>query len=223
MKTVELSASARAGKGTKIANELRRSGDVPAELYGGEENKHIKVNEIEFTKLIDTHEVYFVDLDLDGNKVKTIIKDVQFHPITDKVTHVDFLQVSEDKAVKMALPVMLKGQAIGVINGGKLRLVMRKVRVKGLPDAMPEHIEIDISKLRIGHAIKVADLNLGGLEILEAPNAVIVAVKTSRVAVMDEELEEEEGEEGEEGAAEGEEGSAEGGEKSEGGEEKSED
>lgn len=212
MKTVELSASKRVNIGSKEARASRREGRVPAAVYGGAENHNIEVNEVQFTKLINTAEVFFIDLDIDGNKVKSLIKDVQFHPVSDRVTHIDFIEVADDREVRFAIPVNVTGQAIGVINGGKLRLVMRKLRIKGLPGALPDQVEIDISKLRIGESVKVSDINLPGVEIEEAGNAVIVAVKTSRVAVVDDELEGEEGEggEGDEGG-EGGEAKAEGG------------
>ena len=210
MKTVELSASKRVEMGGKNARSIRREGKVPAAVYGGAENHNIEVNEVQFTKLINTPEVFFVDLDIDGNKVKSVIKEVQFHPVSDRVTHVDFVEVADDRAVKFGIPITLTGQSIGVMNGGKLRLVMRKLRVKGLPTALPDNVEIDITKLKIGDAVKVSDIQIPGVEILEAGNAVIVAIKTSRVAVVaDEEVEGEEGAEGEGG--EGGEAPAEGG------------
>ncbi len=191
MKTVELSASKRVNIGSKEARASRREGKVPAALYGGAENHNIEVNEVAFTKLINTHEVFFIDLDIDGNKIKSLIRDVQFHPVSDRVSHVDFIEVADDREVKFSIPVRLTGQSRGVLNGGKLRHVMRYLRVQGLPSALVDHVEIDITRLKIGDSVKVGDLNLAGLQILEAPNAVVVAVKTARVVVLDEEEDEE--------------------------------
>lgn len=205
MKSVALSGNKRAERGTSNANSLRKEEKIPCVIYGGKENIHFTVNEIAFGKLINTPEVFFVDLDIDGKTYKTIIQSVQFHPVTDRPIHIDFLEVFEDKAVTVKLPVILKGNARGVINGGKLRKVTRKLTVNGLPSALPENIELDISSLKIGQSIKVEEIERDGLSFLDASNAVVVAVKRSRVVVEDEE-EDEEGEEGAEGAEEGAEG-----------------
>lgn len=196
MKSVALSGNKRAERGTSNAKSLRKEEKVPCVIYGGKENIHFTVNEIAFGKIVNTPEVFFIDLDIDGTTIKAIIKDVQYHPVTDRTIHVDFLEVSEDKAVTVKLPIKLVGNAKGVINGGKLRTVTRKLRVNGLPSALPEFIEIDITELKIGQSIKVEEIKGDGLTFLDAPNAVVVAVKRSRVVVADEEEEEGEGEEG---------------------------
>ena len=198
MKSIALSGVKRAERGSANANSIRKEGNVPAVLYGGKENLHFTVNEIQFNKIINTPEVYFVDLDIEGTKVKTIVKDVQFHPVTDKTIHIDFLEVADDKSLTVNIPVRLVGASKGVLNGGKLRMVTRKLKVNGLPSALPEFIELDITPLRIGQSIKVGDINIDGLSFLDASNAVVVAVKMSRVVVAEED-EDEEGEEGAEG------------------------
>lgn len=202
MKSVALSGNKRAERGSTNANSLRKEEKIPCVIYGGKENIHFTVNEIAFGKLVNTPEVFFIDLDVDGKTYKTIIQSVQYHPVTDRPIHVDFLEVFEDKAVTVKLPVKLTGNARGVINGGKLRMVTRKLKVNGLPSALPENIELDITDLKIGQSIKVGAINLDGLRFLDAENAVVVAVKRSRVSVADED-EEEEGEEGAEGTEEG--------------------
>ena len=199
MKSVALSGNKRAERGSSNAKSLRKEEKVPCVIYGGKENIHFTVNEIAFGKLVVTPEVFFIELDIDGTKYKSIIQSVQYHPVTDKPIHIDFLEVSEDKPVTIKLPIKLIGNARGVINGGKLRMVTRKLKVNGLPSALPEFIEIDISDLKIGQSIKVEQVNVDGLTFLDAANAVVVAVKRSRVAVVEDE-EEEEGAEGEEGA-----------------------
>lgn len=199
MKSIALTGNKRAERGSSNANTLRKEEKVPCVIYGGKENIHFTINEIAFSKIINTHEVYFVDLDIDGTKIKTIIQDVQFHPVTDRVIHVDFLEVTDDKPIIVNLPVFTTGASKGVLNGGKLRMVTRKLKVKGLSSAIPEKIELDITNLKIGQSIKVADVQLDGLSILDAENAVVVAVKMSRVAVLtDDEEEEEASAEGEE-------------------------
>lgn len=199
MKSIALSGNKRADRGTSKANILRKEGKIPCVIYGGKENAHFTINEVKFDKVINSPDVYFIDLDIDGTKVKAIIKETQFHPVTDKVIHVDFLEIDENKPVTVNLPIITKGNSKGVQNGGKLRMVTRKLRINGLPSALPETIEIDITDIKIGESVKVEDLNLEGLTVLDAANSVVIAVKRSRVAV--EEEEEEEGTE--EGAEEG--------------------
>ncbi len=201
MKTVTLKAEVRKSTGSKTAKELRKSGMVPCELYGPNGNQHLAVNEIELNKLIYTPEVYFFELDVDGKKVKTVLKAAQFNPINDKTEHIDFVEVTDGKAIKTVLPVRLEGTSIGVMNGGRLRHVLKKIRIQALPSKIPDGITVDISDLKIGKSVKVQDLNIDGVKILEAGNAVVVAVRTARNLV---EALPEEGEaaaEGEEGAA----------------------
>jgi large subunit ribosomal protein L25 len=190
MKSVALSGNKRAERGTSNANILRKEEKVPAVIYGGKENVHFTVNEVKFNKIINTPEVYFIDLDVDGTKFKAIIKDVQFHPVTDRVLHIDFLEVDEKKAVTIRIPVSLVGRSKGVANGGTLKNPIKMIRVSGLPSAIPENVEIDLTELKIGDSIKVGDLSLDGLTFLGADNAVVVAVKMSRNVVAEEEGEE---------------------------------
>lgn len=201
MKSVALSGNKRAERGTSNANILRKEEKIPAVVYGGKENVHFTVNEVKFNKIINTPEVYFIDLDVDGTKFKAIIKDVQFHPVTDRVLHIDFLEVDEKKPVTMRIPVSLVGRSKGVANGGTLKNPIKMIRVSGLPSAIPENVEIDMTELKIGDSIKVGELNIDGLTFLGADNAVVVGVKMSRNAVEEEE-EEGEGEEGAEAAPE---------------------
>jgi large subunit ribosomal protein L25 len=198
MKSVALSGNTRAERGTSNANILRKEEKVPAVIYGGKENVHFTVNEVKFNKIINTPEVYFIDLDVDGAKFKAIIKDVQFHPVTDRVLHIDFLEVDEKKSLTIKIPVRLVGRSKGVANGGALKNPIKMQTVSGLPAAIPEFVELDITELKIGDSIKVSDLNIPGLTFLGADNAVVAGVKMSRNAVADEE----EGAEGAEATAE---------------------
>ncbi len=196
MKSVALKASKRVEVRNKSAlNQLRKDGNIPAILYGGKENINFTVGEIAFDKIINTPEVHIVELDMDGKKIKAVIRDVQFHPVSDKAIHIDFYEVFEDKPIIMGIPVKVVGSSIGIKNGGKRSDKLRKLVLKALPNDMPDEIEVDITKLKIGMSIKVQDISINGCEFLDTPNAVVVAVKTSRVAV-DEEEEEAEGEEG---------------------------
>ena len=152
--------------------------------------------------MINTPDVHLVNLKFDDKTVKAVIREIQFHPITDAPIHIDFMEVFEDKPIIIGVPVKFIGKSIGVWNGGKRRDKLRKLIVKALPKDVPDEIEVDISKLRIGYGIKVEELNIPNVEFMDHPKAVIVAVKTSRVAIADEgDLEDEEGEEGAEGIA----------------------
>lgn len=213
MKKVSLSGSLRENVGKKDTKALRNEGRVPCVVYGGENQIHFSVKSVDLNKLIYTPEVFQIELDIDGTKVNAIVKEYQFHPTTDNVIHVDFIQLFEDKEVKIDLPVRLKGNALGVRNGGRLLTVYRTLSLKGLPSAFPEAVEIDITNLRIGKKIRMTEVSIPGITILEPANAVICGVKTARGAI--DEDEEEEGEEGEDGEATAEGGEAAAEEKSE--------
>lgn len=204
MKTIEIKAFKRNELGKKATQELRKHGNVPSVLYGGEEIVHFHTSRIDFGKLLYTADVHLIDLDVEGKIYKAVIKDLQFHPVTDEVIHVDLLQVFEDKPVVMEIPVKLKGLAKGVKAGGKLSLELRKLRVKALVKDLPNELVIDITNLGIGKTIQVGSLDYPNLELLNTKHAVVVAVKVARAAVVEEDEEEEvEGAEGEEAAAEG--------------------
>lgn len=164
---------------------------------------HIQIDERAFNKLVYTPNQYIVNLEIDGATISTILKDIQFHPLTDRIVHVDFQELA-GRPIKTTLPIITTGQAKGVLNGGRLRKVRRDVKVIGLPKDMPSTIEIDISDLKIGKAIKIGDLSIPGVEFLADPNQIIVAVRMKRGAVVEDD-DEEEGAEGEggEAAAEG--------------------
>lgn len=182
MKVAQLSGSLRANVGKKDAKALRAAGQVPCVLYGQGSQIHFSLDDVKVEKLIYNPDVFKIELDVDGKKVNAVIQDLQQHPVTDKVMHIDFLELNDKKPVKIALPVRLTGSSRGVMAGGKLMQVFRRLRVVGLPGALPEAITIDISGLRIGQSIRVKDLETEGLTIAEAKNAVVVAVKMARGA-----------------------------------------
>ncbi|MDT8413330.1 MAG: 50S ribosomal protein L25/general stress protein Ctc [Vicingaceae bacterium] len=182
MKTIAISAVKRKEVGASNAKQVRKEGNIPCNLYGGEGNVNFFVNEIEFNKIINSPNVYFVNLDIEGEKVKAIIKEVQFHPVTDQTLHVDFLEVAEDTPVNVVLPIQTTGVSKGILAGGKLRVVTRRLKVRALPKDLPEFISVDITKLKIGQSVKVGELSVPGLTFQDAANAVVVAVKTSRAA-----------------------------------------
>lgn len=204
MKKAQLSGSLRANVGKKDTQALRKEGRVPCVLYGQGDQVHFSVRSVDVQKLIYSPDVYQVELEIEGGKKATaIIQDLQMHPVKDTPIHVDFLELADDKKVKVSLPLRHTGAAIGVINGGKLRQPYRKLRVVGLPGDLPDSITVDVTDLRIGQSIRISDLPAGNIEFLEPSNAVVLGVKMARGAVE----EEEELEEGAE-AAEGEGGDA---------------
>ena len=205
MKTASLSGSLRESVGKKDADALRASNRVPGVLYGGAEQCHFSLSEVELNKVVFNPDVFKIELDLNGKKVDCIIQDIQFHPVTDRVTHVDLLEVLPGKPVKVELPLRTTGQSIGVMNGGRLELNYRRVPVRGLVDQLPECLTVDITPLKIGDNARVRDLDIEGLDILLSESALLVACKRTRAAMSAE------------SALEGEEG-AEGGEEAEGGE-----
>ena len=182
MKTFELKVTVRTDLGKKATKADRVAEKVPCVLYGGGENTHFTTTLSDIRKLIYTPEVYIVNLDIDGKKVKAIIKALQFHPVSDKVLHIDFLQLTDDKPVVVELPVKLVGLAEGVKAGGKLSLEVRKLKVKGLYTQIPENIVVDVAGLALGKSIQVGKISVENLEILNNKNAVVAQVKLTRAA-----------------------------------------
>lgn len=182
MKKAQLSGSSRANVGKKDAKALRNAGLVPCVLYGNGTQTHFSIKDIAIQKLVYNPDVFQIELDIDGKKASAVIQDLQQNPITDKVMHVDFLELDAKKPVKVGLPVRVVGSSRGVLAGGKLMQVFRRLRVEALPGDLPEAITVDITKLRIGQSIRVKDLESDGLKLLEAKNAVVVAVKMARGA-----------------------------------------
>jgi large subunit ribosomal protein L25 len=199
MKKAQLSGSLRANVGKKDAKALRNAGMVPCVLYGQGEQTHFSVRRVDVEKLIFSPDVYQVEIDIDGNKKNAIIQELQMHPVKDSAMHVDFLEVADDKPVRVSLPLRTTGAAIGVINGGKLRQPYRKLKVLGLAANLPEEITVDVSKLRIGQAIRVSQIPADNFEFLDPADAVVLSVKMARGAVDagDEDEDEAEGGEGE--------------------------
>ena len=189
MKSIEIKGSLRTDIGKKATRELRKNNGVPCVLYGVKKDEnglpvatHFYVPTEGLRKLVYTPNIYLVNLDIDGTVVTAIMKDLQFHPVTDAILHVDFLQVEENKAIAMEVPVQLEGLAEGVRAGGKLALQIRKLKVKALYNAIPERLVIDVTPLGLGKTIKVGELSYEGLELLNAKDAVVCAVKLTRAA-----------------------------------------
>lgn len=180
MKKFELTATPRDIQGTKGAAALRREKRVPCVLYGGGETIHFSVDEAALTKSVFSADAFQFILDINGTKRMAQIQEKQFHPTSDKLLHVDFLEMSEDKEARVALNLRLTGQSTGVRKGGKLSQAMRKLRVKGLPSALPEHLELDITDLDIAQSVRVKDLKFPGVTVAEKALDVVVTIKAPK-------------------------------------------
>lgn len=187
MKSIEIKGTARtiaerSSEQARALKAIRKEGSVPCELYGNGENIHFTVTNEELRNLVYTPHIYVVDLIIDGKKYNAIMKDIQFHPVKDNILHVDFYLIDETKPIVMEVPVQLEGLAEGVKAGGKLSLQMRKLKVKALYNLIPERLTINVSHLGLGKTIKVGELSYEGLELMNAKEAVVCAVKLTRAA-----------------------------------------
>lgn len=188
MKTVTLSGSLRENVGKKDARDSRRAGLVPCVLYGGAEQVHFAIDERQFANVVFTPEVAFITIDLGEKKFQAILQDIQYHPVKDNILHADFLEIIEGKEIKLAVPVKITGSSPGVLKGGKLNKRMRKLLVKALPENMIEDITCDISDMNIGDSIKVSDIEIENVTLLDPASNAVVTVKTAR-GVSEDDLE----------------------------------
>tara|TARA_B110000003_G_scaffold275590_1_gene318656 strand:- start:595 stop:1254 length:660 start_codon:yes stop_codon:yes gene_type:complete len=204
MKTLAISVKERKNVGKTSTRTLRNQGNVPCVLYGGEKQVVFYAHENDFRKLVYTKDVFIVELEFNGSKTRSIMQDIQFHPVSEKILHIDFLEVFENKPITVSIPVLLNGVAEGVRNGGNLMLRRTAIITKGLINNLPNAIELNIDHLKIGMFIYIKDIDIKGCEFLAPKNSVIVGVKTARAAI-EELVVEEEGEdvESEEGTVEG--------------------
>ena len=206
MKTLAISAKLRKGTGKADSKALRNQGNVPCVLYGGEKQVCFYAHENDFRNLVYTPDVFIIELDIEGQKYKAVMQDLQFHPVTDNLLHIDFLQIFDDKEVTVTIPVHLSGNAIGIRNGGILSFRRGKIITRAIPGNLPDYIEIDIENVGIGESIYIKDLRVDEYTFLAPDNAVVVGIRTARNII---EETEDDDLEGEEGATEGEEGAAE--------------
>lgn len=186
MKSITIKGSKRESVGKVATKALRNAGSVPCVLYGGGEPLHFAAPELDFSKLVYTPNAHTVVITLDdGSKVNAILQDIQFHPLNDKILHVDFYRMFDDKEVAMNIPVKVEGAAPGVlISGGVLSLNKRKLRVKALPKNLPDAIVINISELELGNKLYTAELQTESYKILHPDNTVVCQVRTSRAAIL---------------------------------------
>ncbi len=183
MKSITISGTRRAAQTKQETKRLRAEGKVPCVLYGGKEQFHFSAPVLTLKPLVYSPAVHIVDLDIDGAIHKAIMKDLQFHAVNDKLLHVDFMEIAEDKKVVMDIPVKISGSAVGVRAGGTLRTKMRMLKVSALPKDLPDQFEIKIDDLEIGDSVFVHDMKLQGVEFLDRPNNAITAVKVTRIVV----------------------------------------
>lgn len=185
MKSVSISGSPRANVGKKDAKALRNTKQVPCVLYGGKEQVHFSVLAADFKNLIYTPHVHTVELDVAGKKFNAIMQEAQFHRVNDELSHVDFLEIVAGKPVVMNIPVKTTGVSPGVRAGGKLVKKLKTLKVKGLVEKMPDTIDIAIDSLEIGQGVRVGDIKIDGLTMLNAANVTVVGVQTTRAAAAE--------------------------------------
>ncbi|MBQ4913784.1 50S ribosomal protein L25/general stress protein Ctc [Maribacter sp. MMG018] len=203
MKSITIKGSERESVGKKSTKALRNAGKVPCVVYGGDKPLHFSADELAFRDLVYTPNAHTVAIELEnGVTVKAVMQDIQFHPVTDRILHIDFYQLFDDKPVTMNIPVRLQGNSPGVRNGGRLLFRKRKLAIKALPDKLPDFFDVDISKLKIGQNIAVSSLMNDDFTIMHPETTTVVQVKTARAAIITDDDEDEEAEGGAEAPAE---------------------
>ena len=205
MKSITINGSKRESVGKSASKALRNAGQIPCVLYGGDGPMHFSAPELAFSKLVYTSNAYTVVIALnEKEKYSAVLQDIQFHPVTDKILHIDFYQLFDDKEIAMDIPVRLVGNSVGVKLGGNLQRNKRKLRIKALPTNLPDYIEIDITNLDIGDRVYITELENESYIFLHPDNTVVCQVRRARAALVEtvesdeEEEEETEGEESEE-------------------------
>jgi large subunit ribosomal protein L25 len=182
MKTFELTGKKREALGKKDSGKLRNEGKVPCVLFGMDSPVHFYVIKADLKKLIYTPNVYIVNLEIDGKKHQAIMKDLQFDPVTDEVIHIDFKKISNDKPIKIEIPVEVEGFAKGIRSGGKLQVEVRRLKVMALPKYLPDSIKINVTELELGQSMRVSDLKFENLSILNGKSVPVVRIMITRAA-----------------------------------------
>jgi large subunit ribosomal protein L25 len=199
MKSITINGSKRESVGKKSTKALRNAGQVPCVIYGGDTPMHFSAPELAFSKLVYTSKAHTVVVALDsGEKLEAVLQDIQFHPVTDRILHIDFYQLFSDKPIAMNIPVNIIGQSIGVKMGGNLQKNQRKLRIKALPTNLPDFIEIDITDLKIGERVYLREILNDSYSFLQPESTVVCQIRRARAALVEATLEGE-GEDSEEG------------------------
>lgn len=190
MKSINVKGTARTATGKKATRDLRKNGGVPCNLYGENKNENgesiamsFATTQEELRKLVYSPDIYSVNLTIDGKECKAVMKELQFHPVTDQLLHVDFYEITEEKPIAMEVPIQMTGLAEGVKAGGKLAASVRKLKVRAPYTAIPEKLIIDVTNLALGKTIKVGELSFEGLELVTSPSVVVCQVKMTRSAM----------------------------------------
>ncbi|NRB82705.1 MAG: 50S ribosomal protein L25/general stress protein Ctc [Winogradskyella sp.] len=195
MKSITINGSQRESVGKSATKALRNAGQVPCVIYGGDKPLHFSAPELAFSKLVYTPNAHTVVIALDnGETYNAIMQDIQFHPVTDRILHVDFYQTFENKEITMEIPVQIVGTSKGVLNGGVLRRPYRKLKVKAIPSKLPDFIEVDITPLKIGNKLYITELENEDYQFLHPDNTVVCQVRRSRASMSVEDDEDEDDE-----------------------------
>ena len=187
MKTIEINGTFRTELGKKSSKQIRKIGNVPCVIYGKEKNIHFHVHENSFKNLVYSPEAHLVQLNIEGKVYKAVLKDMQFHPVKDNILHADFIEIFDHKPVTINIPIKVSGDSVGVLAGGKLSIKRRSLKVVGLAENLPEHLNIDITDLKIHEGLRVMDLSYDKIELLDAKKSMVLTIATSRVAAKTEE------------------------------------
>ena len=190
MKSINVKGTARTATGKKATRDIRKAGCIPCNLYGEAKGENglpvaysFTVTQEEVRKLVYSPDIYSVNLNIEGKECKAVMKELQFHPVTDKLLHIDFYEITEEKPIVMEVPIKLNGLAEGVKAGGKLAASVRKLKVRAPYTSIPERLNIDVTHLGLGKTIKVAELSFKGLELVTSPSVVVCQVKMTRSAL----------------------------------------
>lgn len=185
MKSFELNGTARtiaerSSEQTKALKAMRRNSMIPCVLYGGEKNVNFSIKSADVRKLVYSPDIHYVNLNIDGEAHTAIIRELQFHPVKDTILHIDFLEINDQKPIVMEVPLKLEGLAVGVKAGGKMRQLMRTLRVKAIYTNIPESLTVDVTDMGLGKARKIADLSYENLELINPKTAVVCMVAATR-------------------------------------------
>uniref|UniRef100_A0AB33ITH1 Large ribosomal subunit protein bL25 n=1 Tax=Prevotella sp. GTC17254 TaxID=3236794 RepID=A0AB33ITH1_9BACT len=191
MKEINVAGKKRTDLGKKASKQLRKEGFVPCNLYGEKKDGNgapeafaFQIAFSELRKIIYTPHIYVINLDIEGEAHTAILKEVQFHPVTDAPLHVDFYEVNEEKSITIGIPVKLVGLAQGVRDGGRMNLSIRKINVTAPYKQIPEHLDVDVTALKIGKSIKVGELSFEGLDIATSKEVIVCSIKMTRQATL---------------------------------------